>query len=176
VTVNLAQTTAQNTIGAGTDTLTGFENLTGSAFDDTLTGNSVANVLIGGLGNDTISASGGSDRLDGGGGNDTLTGGTAADIFVYASGGGADIVTDFSHGQGDRIDVTDVPGIFTLADIQSRATQQGADTVIDFGNGDTLTLQNVTLAALVAGDSPVPAKYPACKSVLASSRGVAAMT
>src|SRR3954471_4414357 len=156
VTVNLAQTTAQNTIGAGTDTLTGFENLTGSVFDDTLTGNSVANVLIGGLGNDTISASGGSDRLDGGGGNDTLTGGTAADIFVYASGGGADIVTDFSHGQGDRIDVTDVPGIFGLADVQSRATQQGANTVIDFGNGDTLTLQNVTLAALVAGDFIFP--------------------
>ena len=32
-------TTAQNTIGAGTDTLSGFENLTGSAFNDTLTGN-----------------------------------------------------------------------------------------------------------------------------------------
>jgi Ca2+-binding RTX toxin-like protein len=156
VTVNLAQTTAQNTVGAGTDTLTGFENLTGSAFNDTLTGNSVANILIGGLGNDTISAGGGSDRLDGGGGDDSLTGGTAADIFVYASGGGADIVTDFSHGQGDRIDVTDVLGIFSLADIQSRATQQGANTVIDFGNGDTLTLQNVTLAALVAGDFIFP--------------------
>src|SRR6185436_1628474 len=39
---------------------------------------------------------------------------------------------------------------------QSRATQQGADTVIDFGNGDTLTLQNVTLAALVAGDFIFP--------------------
>jgi hypothetical protein len=49
--------------------------------------------------------------------------------------------------------VTDVPGIFTLADIQSRATQQGADTVIDFGNGDTLTLQNVTLAALLPATS-----------------------
>ena len=41
VTVSLAiqdGVTAQNTLGAGTDTLSGFENLTGSAFNDTLTG------------------------------------------------------------------------------------------------------------------------------------------
>ena len=52
--------------------------------------------------------------------------------------------------------MTDVPGILGLADIQSRATQQGANTVIDFGNGDTLTLQNVNLTALVAGDFIFP--------------------
>ena len=38
VAVSLATTAAQNTGGAGTDTLSGFENLMGSAFDDTLTG------------------------------------------------------------------------------------------------------------------------------------------
>ena len=31
----------QNTSGAGSDTLSGFENLTGSAFNDTLTGNAL---------------------------------------------------------------------------------------------------------------------------------------
>ena len=40
VTVNLGLTSAQNTIRAGTDTLSGFENLTGSQFNDTLTGTS----------------------------------------------------------------------------------------------------------------------------------------
>src|SRR5262249_52349305 len=45
VTVSLLLTTAQNTLGAGTDTLSGFENLTGSAFDDTLTGNNDVNVV-----------------------------------------------------------------------------------------------------------------------------------
>ena len=30
--------------------------------------------------------------------------------------------------------------------------QIGADTVLDFGAGQTLTLQNVTLANLTAGD------------------------
>ena len=86
------------------------------------------------------------------GGNDNLTGGAGADTFVYATGGGADFITDFNHGQGDRIDVTGVAGIFTLADIQSHATQQGANTFIDFGGGNTITLQNVTLSNLVASD------------------------
>ena len=40
VTVSLATTTAQNTGGAGTDTVSGFENLTGSGFGDVLTGSS----------------------------------------------------------------------------------------------------------------------------------------
>ena len=36
VTVSLAITVAQNTVGAGSDTLTSIENLTGSLFDDVL--------------------------------------------------------------------------------------------------------------------------------------------
>ena len=66
VTVSLAIAAAQNTIGAGVDTLFNFENLTGSNFNDTLTGNSVANILNGGAGN---------DALIGGAGNDSLIGG-----------------------------------------------------------------------------------------------------
>ena len=53
VAVSLATTAAQNT-GAGKDTLSGFENLTGSALNDTLTGLTAANVLIGLAGNDTL--------------------------------------------------------------------------------------------------------------------------
>jgi len=48
--------------------------------------------------------------------------------------------------------VTGVPGIFSLADIQSHASQQGGNTFIDFGSGDTITLQGVTLASLAAND------------------------
>ena len=62
VTVSLAVTSAQNTIGAGIDTLTSVENLTGSAFDDTLTGSSSANVLMGLAGNDVLNAGAGGDR------------------------------------------------------------------------------------------------------------------
>ncbi len=77
VTVNLALTTAQNTVSAGTDTLTNIENVTGTAFNDTLTGNSGDNVLDGGAGNDTI---------DGGGGNDTVSFATATGAVTFNVG------------------------------------------------------------------------------------------
>jgi Ca2+-binding RTX toxin-like protein len=67
VTVSLALAAAQNTLGAGTDTLSSVENLTGSAFNDTLTGNA------------------GDNTLDGGAGNDALTGGAGADTYVLDS-------------------------------------------------------------------------------------------
>src|SRR5205807_9555414 len=72
------------------------------------------------------------------------TGGAGEDTFVYADGGGADIITDFNRTEGDKIDVTGVSGVFTLADIQSRATSSGGNTVINFGGGNTLTLNGVT--------------------------------
>ena len=48
-------------VGAGSDTLSGFENLTGSAFNDTLTGNAGDNVLTGLAGNDVLAGLGGAD-------------------------------------------------------------------------------------------------------------------
>jgi Ca2+-binding RTX toxin-like protein len=61
VNVSLAINSAQNTGGAGSDTLSGFENLTGSASGDVLTGSSGANVLNGLAGNDTLKGGGGAD-------------------------------------------------------------------------------------------------------------------
>ena len=55
VTVNLGITGPQETLGAGIDTLTSIENLTGSPFDDTLTGNADGNAILGGAGNDILS-------------------------------------------------------------------------------------------------------------------------
>ena len=78
VTVNLTlQGSAQNTVGAGTDTLGGFQNLLGSAFNDSLTGDAQENVLTGGAGNDTLNtgtnAATIADLLDGGIGSDTAS-------------------------------------------------------------------------------------------------------
>src|SRR5207237_882660 len=71
VTVSLAlQGAGQNTVNAGTDTLSGFENLQGSGFNDSLTGDANANTLTGGAGDDTLNPGanpGGTvDLLDGG--------------------------------------------------------------------------------------------------------------
>jgi Ca2+-binding RTX toxin-like protein len=63
VRANLSLTTAQDTLGAGTDTLSGFENLTGSAFDDILTGSASDNEIDGGPGNDVVDGGDGADRL-----------------------------------------------------------------------------------------------------------------
>ena len=92
VTVNLALTSAQNTIRAGTDTLSGFENLTGSEFNDTLTGTTAANVLTG---------LGGNDILNGGAGADWMLGGTGNDTYVVDNVG--DVVTE-TRWRGHRYD------------------------------------------------------------------------
>jgi serralysin len=61
------------------DVLTAIENLSGSAFGDTLYGNSAANTL------------------NGGGGGDILSGGAGNDRFVFQAGqGNGDIVFDFA--------------------------------------------------------------------------------
>src|SRR6185295_6389784 len=66
VTVNLSNPLAQNTVGAGTDTLAGIENLRGGNFNDVLVGDAGANRLEGGNGNDTLRGLAGPDTLDGG--------------------------------------------------------------------------------------------------------------
>ena len=63
VTVNLALTTAQNTGGAGLDTLISIENLLGSNVADTLTGNAGANRIEAGAGLDKVNGAGGNDML-----------------------------------------------------------------------------------------------------------------
>jgi len=83
VTVDLNLTVAQNTVGAGIDTLLGIEAINGSAFNDTLTGNAANNSLFGGVGNDILSGGEGNDSLVGGVGNDVLDGGNGFDIAHY---------------------------------------------------------------------------------------------
>ena len=97
--MNLTTTTAQNTVGDGTDTITGIENLTGSAFNDTLTGDGLDNILTGGAGN---------DALAGGAGNDTYLLGLADGTDTITEGGGTDTITIQSNGAAlSSLDFTD---------------------------------------------------------------------
>ncbi|NEJ60775.1 type I secretion C-terminal target domain-containing protein [Rhizobium leguminosarum] len=154
VTVNLATATAQNTVGAGTDTMSGFENLTGSAFGDTLTGDSAANVIDGGNGNDTI---------QGGAGNDTLTGGQGTDTLTYISssaavtvnlatataqntvGAGTDTISGFENLTGSAFNDT------LTGDGNANVIEGGAgnDTINAAGGNDTLTYANAASAVTV---------------------------
>lgn len=93
VTVNLNLTGAQNTGGAGVDTLVSIENIFGTKFNDTLTGNGSNNVLSGLAGNDRLLGGNGNDLLNGGAGNDRLNGGAGLDTASYSSATG-DVTVD----------------------------------------------------------------------------------
>ncbi|HYN00470.1 MAG TPA: calcium-binding protein, partial [Aestuariivirgaceae bacterium] len=138
VSVNLA--TGSGTRGdAVGDTLIGIENLVGSEFADELIGNAGTNLLLG---------LGGDDLLEGRAGADVIAGGAGDDRFIFAPGGGADLIADFIAGSGteDKIDLTAFTNIHRFGDILARATASGlngADTLIEFGNGDSIRLLNV---------------------------------
>jgi len=89
VKVKLATLGSQNTGGAGSDTLSSFENLIGSNFADTLTGDGNDNELFGGAGDDSLVGGAGIDTMDGGEGNDTYT--IDNDIIHDTGSGGMDV-------------------------------------------------------------------------------------
>jgi Ca2+-binding RTX toxin-like protein len=93
VTVNLEAGTASGGEATG-DRFVNFQNLDGSAYDDTLTGTSGTNMLHGGAGNDTLSSGGGYDYLYGQDGNDVMRGGSGATYFGddFDGGNGIDTV------------------------------------------------------------------------------------
>jgi serralysin len=149
--------------GSGNDTITG------NAADNEIHGGAVNDAISGGIGNDSLHGEAGDDTLDGDGGNDLLSGSTGIDLllgdsgsdtFFYGTGDGLDTVADFSHADGDKIDFTLFAGIASFNDIISRAIQVMVDTIIDFGNGDSLTLRNVDIAALVDSDFVLPTVSP----------------
>ncbi len=136
------------------DELIDIEFLRGSAFGDTLQGTNDLNRIEGGAGNDLIQGLAGDDFLVGQAGADTLVGGAGDDQFWHVQGDGADTITDFTPGPGD-----DLVRLFgygaafdTFGEVIGASSQSGSDVIIDFGGGDTITLQNTTLASLTAAD------------------------
>ncbi|KQW78746.1 VCBS domain-containing protein [Brevundimonas sp. Root1279] len=85
ITVNLSNGGFQHT-GDGFDMITGFENVIGSAYNDTITGNELTNLISGGEGNDTLNGAGGADLMVGGNGNDWYYVDNAGDMVVDTSG------------------------------------------------------------------------------------------
>lgn len=140
--------------GEGVDTLTGFEDIIGSALGDTLTGDTFDNVITPGAGDDKVSGGDGSDTVDysdataavtvdlsagtetGGSGNDTLSGienATGSDFNDSLTGDDTDNVLDggagndsLAGGGGDTAGDTLIGGA-------------GIDTV-DYGWATSVTL------------------------------------
>ena len=75
---------------------------------------------------------------------------TGADTFVFANGDSLDTITDFMPGT-DTID-PHAYGVSGFARLTSFMSQSGADTVITFDPDNQITLHNVPMVQLIAGD------------------------
>lgn len=106
VNVDLGTTVAQNTIGAGTDLLSGIENVSGGLGNDTLVGSSGNNELWGDAGADSITGGTGNDTLGGGIDSvaDTLIGGTGDDLYLVNSAN--DVITELASQGTDVVEST----------------------------------------------------------------------
>lgn len=134
VTVNLNLTGAQNTGGAGSDTLVGIENVIGTDFNDTLTGNNGNNILSGRGGNDTLNGGGGNDELFGGLGHDVLNGGSGNDTLNGFSG------NDVLNG-GDGIDTASY--IWETAGVRVNLNLTGAQNTGGAGIDTLVSIEHV---------------------------------
>lgn len=102
VVVSLSLTSAQNTWGAGTDTVTGFENIRGSAFDDRLTGDGARNIING---------LDGADVMIGLGGDDSYYVDDAGDKVVEKAGGGYDsVIASVDYTLGAQVEALTLGG------------------------------------------------------------------
>lgn len=132
VTVDLSAFEASDDGYGGRDDLVLIENVTGSAFDDSLTGDPFANVL------------------EGGAGNDTLTGNGGADVFKYSF--------DFTAGGGETFSFTqffaDHGGTVVNGEVAD-GTKQG-----QFSSLYTQWLESLGLTVLDLGQNSGPGGMP----------------
>jgi Ca2+-binding RTX toxin-like protein len=132
------------------DTLSGIENLRGSAYADILVGNANANKLWGSAGTDILSGNAGADELWGEVGNDALDGGAGDDVLQ--GGDGNDIVTG---GVGfDELWAASGKDTFVfnssaeISSYSSTGALLGQDKIMDFEAGTALAAGNVDLIDL----------------------------
>lgn len=131
--------------GDGQDRLDGNADadlIDGGAGNDLVNGDAGFDTLFGGRGSDTVNGAAGFDIIDGGDGfdtidggvgYDTLTGGNGRDTFIIAPGAGNDVITDFSNGHSDRLDIKALG--MTPAEALARLDPEGEDMVFQYGSG-----------------------------------------
>ena len=141
-----------------------IENATGSLNNDVIGGTDGANTLLGLAGSDQIFGFGGKDVINGGLGQDLLAGGGGADRFVFSksahsTNAAPDHIADFSHGEGDLIDLravhaTQFIGSAAFSGHAGDVRFSGGVVQVDIdGDGTSdmaIVMENV--ASMVAGD------------------------
>ena len=110
-----------------------FENVTGTAFDDTITGDEQDNVIRGGAG------------------NDVMLGGEGADTFVFfEEDAGVDVILDFEVGV-DRLQFFTTDPDVTTENLLANLTQAGDDVELALNN-KTITFDDVVVTDFDADD------------------------
>lgn len=142
--------------GSGADSVGGGrddDQVDGGAGNDQVFGGLGNDVVNGGDGNDTVFGANGDDTIDGGAGNDELYAGGGVDVLVFSTG--VDLAK-FVNMAEDRVDLSAVASITDFADLtdagQNHLSEVNGSVVISDGAGNSLTLENVTQASLVADD------------------------
>jgi len=130
VTVNIADNTASGGDAEG-DTISNFENITGSAFVDSLTGDE----------NDNI--------IEGGAGDDILTGGGGSDTYIWNIGDGNDTITDGINNHGDTITLD---ASVNKSDLIFEKSEDGNDLIIKIKGNDK---DSLTIKDQLSGDSRI---------------------
>jgi Ca2+-binding RTX toxin-like protein len=148
--VNVQLTIVGAQAGAGEqagDVLSNIENLTGSAFADTLGGDVNANLLSGGDGGDSLNGFGGADTLVGGAGADSLNGAGALDTASYLGAAGpvavslaiAGAQTGAGDQAGDILTAIENLAGSDFADTLGGSSDTTANVLSGFGGDDQLT-------------------------------------
>lgn len=151
--ITVANGNANVTVDGTAISLTSIElvQIFGRGGDDDITGGDQTDEIRGGDGDDTIR---------GGVGDDVMAGDLGDDTFIFASGDGVDIITDFAAGAGteDSIDVSALGfDSFNGAGVRliDFATDNGVNTTIDLDQapgGDQLRLDGVLVTDLDGSD------------------------
>ncbi len=127
VTVDLNKTSAQNTGGGGTDTLSGVEHLYGTKFNDTLTGDAKDNYLWGDAGDDKLYGGAGDDHLSGGAGVNVIDGGAGFDTVDYAFSDKG-VTINLSGAPAPQIPIPD--GVDTIISVEAAMGSAYADYIV----------------------------------------------
>jgi hypothetical protein len=126
------------------DTYSGIGDVTGSPYDDVLIGanNRDNTVLDGGAGKDIFTP--GNDGL-----NTVMIGGEDADTFKLGNFQGSATIRDFEINNGEIIDLTGFPNIYSISDLEMSQDVNDNSTIITL-SGAEITLDNVDMHSLTS--------------------------